>query len=73
LPLAFLHFATDFLTVPPRVDQAEAHALYQGMASEESGALRVGDVKDCAQHALGQQIKSAFIGVHRRPKSYVPS
>ena len=31
--LEFLHFGTDFLTVPPRVDQAEAHALYQGMAS----------------------------------------
>ena len=27
--LEFLHFGTDFLTVPPRVDQAEAHALYQ--------------------------------------------
>jgi hypothetical protein len=40
---------------------------------EESGAQRVGDVKDCAQQALGQQIKSAFIGVHRRPKSYMPS
>jgi hypothetical protein len=32
-PLEFLHFGTDFLTVPPRIDQAEAHALYQGMAS----------------------------------------
>src|ERR1017187_3163877 len=31
--LEFLHFGTDFLTVPPRIDQAEAHALYQGMAS----------------------------------------
>ena len=31
--LEFLHFGTDFLTVPPRVDQAKAHALYQGMAS----------------------------------------
>ena len=31
--LEFLHFGTDFLTVPPRVDQAEAHGLYQGMAS----------------------------------------
>jgi hypothetical protein len=31
--LEFLHFGTDFLTVPPRVNQAEAHALYQGMAS----------------------------------------
>src|ERR1022692_3885403 len=26
-------FGTDFLTLPPRVDQAEAHAVYQGMAS----------------------------------------
>jgi hypothetical protein len=33
LALEFLHFGTDFLTVPPRIDQAEAHALYQGMAS----------------------------------------
>jgi hypothetical protein len=31
--LEFPHFGTDFLTVPPRIDQAEAHALYQGMAS----------------------------------------
>jgi hypothetical protein len=31
--LEFLHFGTDFLTVPPRIDQAEAHVLYQGMAS----------------------------------------
>ena len=31
--LEFLHFGTDCLTVPPRIDQAEAHALYQGMAS----------------------------------------
>ena len=31
--LEFLHCGTDFLTVPPRVDQAEAHGLYQGMAS----------------------------------------
>src|ERR1035438_10596214 len=27
--LEFLHFGTDFLTVPPRIDQAEAHALYR--------------------------------------------
>jgi hypothetical protein len=31
--LEFLHFGTDFLTVPPRIDQAGAYALYQGMAS----------------------------------------
>src|ERR1039457_4884719 len=47
--LDFLHFGTDFLTVPPRVDQAEAHALYQGMASavplERSEQRRVG--KEC--------------------------
>jgi hypothetical protein len=31
--LEFPHFGTDFLMVPLRLNQAEAHALYQGMAS----------------------------------------
>ena len=37
---------------------------------EETAAQRVGDLKDSAEHALGQQIKSAFIGGHT---SSVPS
>jgi hypothetical protein len=34
---------------------------------EESGAESVGDLKDGAQHAVGQRIESAFISFHRRP------
>src|ERR1035438_6588941 len=57
--LEFLHFGTDFLTVPPRIDQAEAHALYQGMASavpnrERNGALAPGDGETCTPCSSGQ-------------------
>ena len=40
---------------------------------EESGAKRVGHLKDGAKHAFGQRIESVFIGVHRRPIIFVAS
>ena len=70
--LEFLHFGTDFLTVPPRIDQAEAHALYQGMASavpnrERNGALAPGDGKTCTPCSSGQHPEfSAYVLRHHQ-------